>query len=150
MAGYESYSQSNNAISAKDNGRFPASILAKRIGVKTGAIKALMMSCEWHHTSSRFNTTDFYNEEDALEILGRLKEWKDSREVEISENCQITYKEWSGSRKHPTCREITIEAQIEKKGEWYKIYPVSGAKAFRKKETNIVRVTTKGEDNGKM
>ena len=150
MAGYDNFSESNNSIDAKQNGRFPASILAKRIGVKTGAIKSLLTPCEWHHTSSRFNMTDFYDEEEAYEILDRLKAWENAEEVETTKNCTVIYKEWGGSRKHPICHNVTITADVEKKGEWFKIYPIDGAKSFRKKETNIVSIIeNKEQDNGK-
>lgn len=61
MAGYAGYSKSNNAIAAEAEGRFPASVLARKLGVKTGAIKALMSPGEWHHTSKRYNVTDYYD-----------------------------------------------------------------------------------------
>ncbi len=142
MAGYSDYSESNSSIEAKSEGRFPGSILAKRLGVKTGAVKALLIPCEWHHTSSRFNKTDFYDESEALEILDSLKAWTDSRETETRENVTVIYKEWSGPRKRPVCFKRKVNAmKVEIKGEWYKIYPVDGSKAFRKKETNIVSIS---------
>ena len=61
MAGYSGYSKSNNAIAAEAQGRFPASVLARKLGVKTGAIRELAVDSEWHHTSKKYNVTVYYD-----------------------------------------------------------------------------------------
>lgn len=61
MAGYNGYSKSNNAIDAEKRGLFPASRLARELGVKTAAIQALIDAEEWHHTSKKYNETNYYN-----------------------------------------------------------------------------------------
>lgn len=69
MAGYSGYSKSNNAIAAENDGRFNATQLAKRLKVSSAAIKALLTPSEWHHTSSYYNRTDYYNEPILLSIV---------------------------------------------------------------------------------
>ena len=61
MAGYCGYSKSNNAIEAERNNKFPASRLAKLLGVKTKALRAVLAPCEYHHTSKFFNATNYYD-----------------------------------------------------------------------------------------
>ena len=51
MAGYQNYSKSNNAIEAEQNGLYPRTVLAARIGVSAQAIRAILTPCEWHHVS---------------------------------------------------------------------------------------------------
>lgn len=120
MAGYHGFSKSNNAVAAEEDGRFPASVLAKRIGVKTGAIKALMSPSEWHHTSSRYNRTNYYDEAEALEMINGLKAWDEpSKGVAEYEGCTVTWLEWSGTRKHPKASERKAEdVTVTIKGEW--------------------------------
>lgn len=119
MAGYNGYSKSNNALVAENEGKFPSSILAKKLGVKSQAVKALMQPSEWHHTSSHYNCTDYYDggvliavktgdidgydDDDvteARELLAALKAWQPAAE-EVFENCDVEWLEWSGTRKHP-------------------------------------------------
>lgn len=121
MAGYYGFSKSSNAIEAEDNGRFSASQLARRLGVKAGAIKAILSPSEWHHTSKHFNPTDYYSEEDALEILDRLRARREPKKtIQVFENCSGHYLEWSGTRKHPRADEITFTGiRVSKKGKWF-------------------------------
>jgi len=79
MAGYSGYSMSNNAISAYENGEKPISKwtkadilyelkkvnpeiveLAKKLTVSELKSR-LIKRTSWHHTSSKFNQTDFYS-----------------------------------------------------------------------------------------
>ena len=120
MAGYHGFSKSNNAVAAEEDGRFPASVLAKRIGVKTSAIKAMMSPSEWHHTSSRYNRTDYYDESEAIEIISDLKAWQEpAKDLAVYEECTVTWLEWSGTRKHPKATERQAEnVTVTIKGEW--------------------------------
>lgn len=71
MAGYNNYSMSNNALDAYDNGQLPiskfVSFLKKTYGLKglTAAdVKVAGISpSSWHHTSCKFNRTNFYSTE---------------------------------------------------------------------------------------
>ena len=121
MAGYFEHSKSNNAIDAERNGRFPASVLAKMIGVKPGAIRALLKPTEWHHTSKHFNATDYYSEDQALEIIEDLKAWKpEAKPEEVHEGCTGSFLEWSGTRNHPHAKKISFgPVRAVKRGKWW-------------------------------
>lgn len=133
MAGYNGYSKSNNAVSAESEGRYPASVLAERLGVATGAIRALMETREYHHTGKMYNETMYYDEEEALEIIDRLRAWRpEAAETETREGCTVKYLEWGGTRRHPRATEVVLEGvRAERKGDWWTIYP-AGGKPFRK------------------
>ena len=121
MAGYSGYSKSNNAVHAERNGRFPASVLAKKLGVKSAAIVALIPTSEWHHVSKFFNTINYYDLEQAVERLEELKAWEEPKENEISyNNCSGSYLEWSGTRNYPKAKKINFESiKVTKKGKWF-------------------------------
>lgn len=60
MAGYAGFSMSNNAVDAYERGIAPASKVAKPKGVTSKTVKLLVDPEEWHHTSKKYNRTDFY------------------------------------------------------------------------------------------
>ena len=130
MSGYaEDFYKSNNAYAAESEGKFPASVLANRLGVKTGAIRALLQPSEWHHTSKHYNITDYYAEDAALEIIDELRAWREPvKDVTVFENCSGSYLEWSGTRNHPHAKEIKFEGvRVTKKGKWFTLELASGA-----------------------
>ncbi len=156
MAGYEGYSKSNNALDAESEGKFPASVLAKKLGVQSQAIKALMRPCEWHHTSSHYNATNYYDgmilldvkngtfnesdydEEDlaeARELLEKLQAWQPAGE-EVHENCDVKWLEWSGTRKHPKAQEMTASGcRVAVKGSTCMITFADGKTMTKRQET---------------
>lgn len=78
MAGYFNYSKSNNAIYAEQQGKYPASRCAEIYGFKSAKIvRESIKSSEWHHTSKRYNITDYYDWPGTLENmeLGELNGW---------------------------------------------------------------------------
>ncbi len=83
---------------------------------------------EWHHTSKYFNCTDYYSEEDALEIINDLRAWKSpSKDVTVYENCNGSYLEWGGTRSHPKAYEIKFgPVKATKKGDWFILELVNG------------------------
>lgn len=103
---------------------FPASVLAKRLGVKAGAIKSLMHSGEWHHTSKYFNMTDYYSEDDAIEMLDELKAWRAAAtKRETFKNCSGSYLEWSGTRNHPRAEKVIFKCiWVTRKGKWFTLH----------------------------
>lgn len=129
MSGYQDdFSKSNNAVAAEQDGRFPATVLAKRLGVKAGAIKALLSPSEWHHTSKFYNSTDYFLEESALEIIDELKAWKEPVKGEDRfESCHGQYLEWSGTRNHPRAKVIEFkDTLVTRKGDWFTLHLPSG------------------------
>ena len=77
MAGYHGYSMSNNAVSAYEAGEKPISKWTKKAIVeeaeragfpaeameavkKRTDLKSFLKRSSWHHTSARYNRTDFY------------------------------------------------------------------------------------------
>jgi len=119
MAGYAGFSKSNNAVAAENSGRFPASVLAKKLKVNTEAIKALLHPSEWHHTTKFYNKTDYYDMEDALEIIEELKAFKPLVKCEqVVENGKIDYIIWSGTRNHPRANVNTYSGDYTIKGQW--------------------------------
>ena len=80
MAGYDGYSMSNNARSAYDAGELPASKAAtefRRQGFKsctTADVRSGLIRSSWHHTSKKFNATDFYETSLEPEEAEKLRE----------------------------------------------------------------------------
>ncbi len=76
MAGYNGYSKSNNATAAEDEGRLPLSRAIKAIAERTGCSQkdartaaTIVGATEWHHTSKRYNHTDYYDVEAIVRYL---------------------------------------------------------------------------------
>lgn len=151
MAGYSGFSMSNNAVAAYQDGEKPLSKWTKR-DILNAIIDAiheggLILSCSleklkkipvkelkklclfrssWHHTSSYYNTTDFYTlDVGAVENLTNSELDKilaDSKKEEIKEQVveekwECAFLEWGGTRKHPTAKEVVEEGIV--KGEWF-------------------------------
>ena len=133
MAGYANYSKSNNAIDAESRNCYPATEIARRLRVKTGAVKALLEPGEWHHTGLMFRETDYYDLDEAQENIDALRAWKAPVQIiEKFENCTVEYLEWGGTRRRPRATEIKIEGcRIEKRGDWCHITTPAGRK-FKK------------------
>jgi len=140
MAGYYEYSMSNNAVDAYNAGLLPASKLAKKLKVTTSAIKLFMSPSEWHHTSSNFNKTNFYDGEIYLQLINNTVNWfdYDYEDIELAaynlccmhnytpcENKpeikygRIEWIEWSGSRRYPKAIEREFVGNVTIKGEFY-------------------------------
>lgn len=108
MAGYcEDYSMSVNAEHAYAEGLCPAS----RTGVPAELVRRFCVPVEWHHTSARYNRTEFYDrhavrvtfglepedgehkvDQEAVEALA-LKPALDTR---IYTGCSVEWVEWVG------------------------------------------------------
>ena len=133
MAGYNGYSMSNNAVDAYNNGEMPLSKWTKAAileavhtavddgeavinfdldllkKVKVAELKEfLLYKSSWHHTSSRYNRTDFYS----LDV-DRLEELMTEDVLKMSEKKT----EKSGSHRHPKATEVTEVGEV--KGNWF-------------------------------
>lgn len=124
MAGYKEYSKSNAAIEAEAKNRFPASVAAKMLGVSVDAVRKYIKTTEWHHTSSRYNKTPYYNidvfcqpHKYSAEKVQRTKDLHTKMYNYIPPNsldgtyegCTVCFPEWSGSRAHPVATDVVIE-----------------------------------------
>lgn len=121
MAGYSGFSKSNNAVFAENNGMYPASTSAKKLGVKSGSVKALLSAKEWHHTSKYYNKTQYYELEEAIENIDALKSWRPlPKNQKTFENCEVSWVEWQGVGNYKRRVEYKVSGVIViKKGDWY-------------------------------
>lgn len=156
MAGYAGdFSRSRNAEAAEERNCFPATRLAKMLGVKVGAVKAILKPSEWHHTSSRYNQTDYYDGDlllavatgaaaandldrekvtEARETLAKLAAWRPpAKQDRIWVGCRVVWLEWGGTRKRPTATERTAtRATIKWSGGKFCTITIGTEKPFRK------------------
>ncbi len=81
--------------------------------------RELLVYAGWHHTSSRCNCTDFFSfDDEALESMTdeRIAFIIASRKPRATRQpkaapkmlrARVSFKVWSGTRKHPTCKQVT-------------------------------------------
>jgi hypothetical protein len=76
VSGYDGYSKSNNALSAAAEGKLPLSRaiveVAKLADCTQRTARAALVHvgpCEWHHTSKRYNRTNYYKVASAVRYL---------------------------------------------------------------------------------
>lgn len=157
MAGYKGFSMSNNAVEAYESGEMPLSkwtkaemLEAAEKTIKADELKVdfnfellkkvkvadlkriLLIKSSWHHTSSRFNKTDFYTiDADSLEsltnadlerLIGKKTTKKEEPKIEKWE-CRFREKT-GGTLKHPKYEFFTEIGEI--KGNWF--YREDGSK----------------------
>lgn len=175
MAGYCGYSKSNNAVAAEREGKFPKSkwtksmILAKLSQqMETDSIKYISLSkkplaylkylClesnEWHHTSSWYLTTDYYEVQDmsdwsteAIEesyqnwskYMDQQKAEKKAEAEKKPSQYECEFLVWSGSRNHPKATAYIEIGEI--KGSWF--YSSYGKKSINANGFKIIREITK-------
>lgn len=142
MAGYRGYSMSNNAVTAYENGEKPISKWTKTaiLGAlradglsehdlavlskyPVGALKErVLVRSSWHHTSSRYNRTDFYSVsmDRAEELASRpyVRPAKTVREP-VRERWLAEWAEWGGTRKHPKIIGWVVEEGYLENGWFY-------------------------------
>lgn len=142
-SGYKGFSMSERAVEEYEKGNKPFSKWTKEdiidtledIEIENEKIELLkqyptkllkeyfLKYCSWHHTSSKFNKTDFYKldfEEIEETSIEKLKRYLANYKNEIAElkkqpkiknfNMYITalvkFKFWSGTRNHPKCENV--------------------------------------------
>jgi hypothetical protein len=176
MSGYCGYSMSNNAVAAYEGGKMPASKLAKALKVSTTAVRAILSPSEWHHTSSKFNETDFYDGRllislarncmpdfydydddedlfDAAESFIALKEFFAKEKLEAKEQKlygRIEWLEWSGSWKHPKADEYEFTGEVTLRGQFYYFTVPSGRQVKKKIGSNGTHFYKKEKPDGQI
>jgi hypothetical protein len=105
LTGYHGYSKSNRAIHAEANGKMNATKFAewlRKLGWAgaTGAfVKKCVPSCEWHHTSCKYNVTDYYDPfeffEGRREYRKLFQKWKAERKEEAKKLKPVYFKCWN-------------------------------------------------------
>ena len=171
--GYSGYSKSNNAIEAESEGRYPASVAAKKLGVKPGAIKLYIDTDEWHHTSSMYNRTPYYDirylleykegGKEALQAEGleeseitdieklyeQLKNYKEPKKDEQVYKADVEYIVWSGTKSRPKANVKTYKnIEVREKGSFYTFVLPDGSTVRKKissNGTNVTRIYTAEE-----
>ena len=76
MSGYSGYSRSNNAVAAEERGKLPITRATRMVADLAGCTQTVARAAllfrgpdEWHHTSTRFNATNYYDVDAAVEIV---------------------------------------------------------------------------------
>lgn len=156
--GYNGYSMSNNAVDAYENGERPLSKWTKTAIVEAVAeinpsaadlIKSVpaailkqrvLIYTAWHHTSARYNTTDFYAvDEDVISELTAetVAEWKAEKTVKTPDKIyrgEINYIEWIGTGRHPKAvKKCLADVNITERGSFYYVTDVNGNELLKKK-----------------
>jgi len=154
---YIDYSMSERAAAAYEEGLLPASKIHKTLPAYL--VERFCQPDSWHHTSNRFNETNFYKPEivlrtfglipfssgeeedpfnpEAAEALALLKPSRSGKK-ETFTGCRVEWLEWGGTRSHPQCFEkIAENCLVEVKGVTATITLPNG-RQFKK------RVKTKG------
>lgn len=158
-SGYDGYSMSKRAAEAYRNGEMPISkwtktaILdaveeidpAKATMLKNVPLAVLrekvLSNTSWHHTSAKFNKTDFYSiDEDIIDELTEteIEKWQAKTEAKKAEPVvrkgDFKYIEWAGTKSRPKPIEHNLEnVNIETKGSFYIVTDDAGNELVRKK-----------------
>lgn len=159
MAGYHNYSKSNNAVSAERAGRYPASKCAQLLGVPTLWVQR-QRTTEWHHTSARYNITDYYDmdalqehletpegQEQLAEVKAELAALKKAPE-RVWTGVEVRWVEWSGTRAHPKARgRMETGCTVTDSGGKFVVVTLPNGNTFRKgKNTNGFHVIANGKE----
>lgn len=127
---YIDYSMSVNAATAYSEGKKPLSQFTTAdmpdgwtlAAAKRAAKCEAWIPCEWHHTSCKYNKTDFYDVADLNELnpndFPSVRKSKTQSEIAVT----VTWQDWSqGRRRYVECKSEGI-----RRGNW--IYLPSGKK----------------------
>lgn len=151
MAGYVDHSMSNNALAAYNYGLVPAS---KIPGIPAALVKKYCRYEEWHHTSSRYNMTEFYNPAKVRAIFGleTSEDWDVNPSAvaalaahktasksapTVHQNCHVEWLEWSGTRNHPKATECSADGcSVTVKGQTATITFANGRTMQKRLTTN--------------
>jgi hypothetical protein len=167
---------SNRAVEAYSNGEKPLSKWTKAEiisavseidsdkaellkSVKALTLKEKVLYCSsWHHTSSRYNKTNFYRiDEDFIngsteeDIAEMALENRNEKKKSKTYKGDIFYIEWSGTRNYPKAEEKCLSnVNIEERGAFYYVTDDAGTELLKKKiGSNGTRVVNYIEEEGK-
>lgn len=115
--------ESLNSIEAKQDGRFPASWWARKIGRGVTAadiVKAIGVG-EWHHTGAHARETPFYGAEEIEEAMGEILEAREARKGLVADTFAgkatiVDFYRDGCNRLRAQRREV--EGQMTIKGDW--------------------------------
>lgn len=151
MAGYHNFSMSNNAVSAYQSGEMPLSkwtktaileevqeqtddeklIAALRKSTLASLKKRLLVRTSWHHTSCKYNRTDFYSVELDEDLTPeKVLLWNNEKEEQKQEKAQekrvrARFLEWVGSS-WKRAKPVEYEKDGTIRGAWF--FPDDGGK----------------------
>jgi hypothetical protein len=145
VSGYCGFSKSNRAVAAESAGRFPASVVARKLRLPVEFVKSVGTS-EWHHTSGWYNCTDYYDLQEVAEYaateegkaeLEALRQ-KPAKASKTHHNVRVEWLEWAGTRSHPRAIERKAEGctVVDDGGAFYKITLPDGRSLKKKKDCN--------------
>ena len=145
MSGYSGFSKSNNAVAAEADGRFPASVIARKLGVPAAYVRERIGTGEWHHSSKFYNVVEYYDLAVCTEWLGSeegradLAEWQAAqkpRQASTRAGCRVEWLEWSGTRNHPRAKKCSAEGctVTDKGGAFLEIILPDGSTLKKKKD----------------
>ena len=154
-SGYTGYSMSNRAVEAYNSGEQPISnwtkqemldvveelnpsILEACRGLSVSELRDFLLTYSgWHHTSSYFNRTNFYEIREDIEDLKPEDVPKHKcrkKDLAVRFHGDIYYLIWGGTKKHPKATEMALKnVDIEVHGSFYVVYNDSGTEILRKK-----------------
>jgi hypothetical protein len=118
MSGYCGFSKSNRAIEAEIAGKMTATALARQLKVSAKAVARVLNPCEWHHTSCRFNATNYYRAAALLALVNgywRDEDRDDMREALHALRAMRTYDRHRATNKARSwagCRVMWLEREI--------------------------------------
>lgn len=151
MAGYYGFSMSNNAVLAYESGEMPLSkwtktaileevqeqtdnteLIATLRKTTLASLKNhLLVRTSWHHTSCKYNRTDFYSVEIDEDLTPEIvQSWRNEEDEKAKEKAQekrvrARFLEWVGSSwKH--ARPVEYEKDGTIRGAWF--FPDDGGK----------------------
>jgi hypothetical protein len=163
-SGYVGQSKSVRASEAESNDIYSASEADKLLGVRQGAVAAILSPSEWHHTGSYYNKTNYYDirlllaiqdndeeimseydDSDIQEARDQLQELKSWRKPELKSNtykANVKWLTWSGTRKHPKATEHYVSnVDVTERGSYYYFKDENGIDTKKKIGSNGTNVT---------
>lgn len=113
----------------------------------TSALRVLLLeNSSWHHTSSRYNITNFWRVDEDLftwepadfakaveAAVERVKQEKAESAGETTQKGRFRWLTWAGTRKHPKAVEHILErAVVTIRGQFYHVKDEKGNDVVRK------------------